>query len=235
MPAEISSPSPKYFPITILFSLHPLAPWFTLRSVSTVPPLAPAADPFAPIGDVILRLAQYATELYTRLPTPAPARPTTPRDPPGARRAISAFLWLVALATTLAGDRTYLPLPKREPANPAPAKKKTRPHSFRPRTEDDRERELNRRIRHVFATVPLGIVAERIARRLGLSQNDPLWPSELSAITATPAVFLGTEQGQEPCPPTPIHKGAPLVKRGLGSPDPGGVQGQSPRPSSPSG
>jgi hypothetical protein len=177
--------------------------------VSAAPPLAPAADPFASIGAVILRLAQCATELYTRLTTPTADRPTTPRNPPGAQRAVSAFLWLVALATTLAGDRTYLPLPPREPANPVPAKKKSRPHSFRPRTEDDRERELNRRIRHVFATVPLGIVAERIARRLGLTQSDALWPHELKAITQTPAVFLGAEEGQGLCPRTPTGGSAP--------------------------
>jgi hypothetical protein len=150
------------------------------------PPLAAPALPFAPIWRVVGRLADYATSLYTTLTTPD-ANPPSRNPAAAANRALNAFFWLVALATTLAGDRDYLPIPQRERTTPtAPPRKR----AFRPYNEDARARDQRRRIRHAFKTLPLNVLAERIALRLGLTPADDLWPRELADLTQTPAALF---------------------------------------------
>jgi hypothetical protein len=158
------------------------------------------AGPFAQVWTVVGRLAEYATTLYITLTTPSapPLAANLPNPKAAANRALGAFLWLVALATTIAGDRSYMPIPRPDPSDDTKPAKKSRPQTFRPRTEDDRERDLRRRIRHAFATQPPGVVAERIARRLGLTSASQIWPHELTTVTQTPAEYFAH------LPPVPI-------------------------------
>jgi hypothetical protein len=161
------------------------------------------------IYEAILRLADHAVARYS-----APScRSSAPAH---------AFCWLVALATTLAGDRAYLRAPKL-PAEPNPAPKRTRPARHRPYDDDTRERAQIGRIRHAFATVPLGVLAERIARRLGLRPEDELWPRDITHITQTPAEFVAEappEPQTTPQPPSTTaqptaakHRSRPVPRR----------------------
>jgi hypothetical protein len=149
-------------------------------------PRPASANLFIAIYEAIMRLADHAVARYS-----APScRSSAP---------VHAFCWLVALATTLAGDRTYLRAPKPPAAEPTPAPKRTRPARYRPYDDDARERAQIGRIRLAFATVPLGQLAERIARRLGLRPEDELWPRDLAQITQTPAEFVA----EAPCEAEP--------------------------------
>jgi hypothetical protein len=181
----------------------------------TAPALPASAYPFAPVWAVVERLATYAAALYTKLTAANP--PATPRNPRAAsKRALSAFFWLVALGTTLAGDRTYLPVARKPRAVPAA---KTRARPARPYSVDDRERDERRRIRKAFATLPLGIVAERIARRLGLTEADPLWPHELAKISQTTVEYLGSRK---------VGGSAPEPPLGAAPPDPHPLEARTP-------
>jgi hypothetical protein len=153
----------------------------------------PAPTPFAHIWDALLRLAQHAADYVNTIRT-------TPREEHRARftAPINAFCWLVALTHTLAGDRSWLDATIRAPsANPG-AQSRTRPGRFRPSTEQDCERAQRRRIRIAFNTQPLGVIAERIAHRLGLRPTDPLWPHDLAAITKTPAQLVAPPEPAAP-------------------------------------
>jgi hypothetical protein len=145
---------------------------------------------FTGLCDAIHRLARHAVALYSA-PT---CRTTAPAH---------AFCWLVALASVLAGDRFYLPTPKRPQPDPAPTKRPQRFSRHRPYTDDDRERAQIGRIRHAFATVPLGALTERIARRLGLAPEHELWPHGLAHITQTTVEFVAPPQTEAQTPPQP--------------------------------
>jgi hypothetical protein len=173
---------------------------------TAAPPISGLTQSYDPLGQlrpVFRRLLRYATELFTELRSAPADRPraclprTAQRNLPAAKtRVQNALNWLIALHRTLAGDSFYLPPPR--DAAPQPKPNKPRPTAATrarplPRTEQDRARAQLRRIRHTFATQPTGLIAERIAKRLGLRRDDGLWPHELASITQTPAEFRAQE------------------------------------------
>jgi hypothetical protein len=183
-------PLSDYLPLTAA----PLA--FIFRSVTPAPPLTEDYDPLGPLRPVFRRLLRFASELFIELRSAHPERPRpylpriARRNLPAARTRVShALNWLIALHRTLAGDRLYLPAtpiaqpPTQPRATPAPKPRAPR----RAPTERDRECAQLARIRRAFATLPTGLIAERIAARLGLRRGDGLWPHELTGITQTPA------------------------------------------------
>jgi hypothetical protein len=173
---------------------------------TATPPISGLTQSYDPLGQlrpVFRRLLRYATELFMELRSAPADRPraclprTAQRNLPAAKtRVQNALNWLIALHRTLAGDSFYLtlardPAPNPKPAKPRPAATtRAKPLS---RTQQDRDRAQLRRMRYVFTTQPTGLIAERIAKRLGLRRNDGLWPHELAGITQTPAEFRARE------------------------------------------
>jgi hypothetical protein len=167
--------------------------------VTTAPPLIASADPLAAFRRGLMRLVGYATDLYHDLATATAERPraylpTIARRnlPAGRRRVTHALTWLIALSRTLAGDRFYLPQTEPRPAPTAPksaTRKTTATTERRHRTEAERDRATLSRIRRCFATQPIGLIAERLARRLRIDRSDEIFPHAIAGLTETPAEF----------------------------------------------
>jgi hypothetical protein len=66
-------------------------------------------------------------------------------------------------------------------------------------------------MKKVFATQATGIIAARLAGRLGISKDSDYWPADLIAITQTPVQWAkenppGPDPRDEPAPqPTPAQ------------------------------
>jgi hypothetical protein len=195
-----------------------------------------AAEPLlAPFRTSFLRLVAYALEIFEELRTATPERPRQFLPAIARRtsierartRVISAYTWLVALGRTLAGDQFYLltrAAPTRAPQPTPAAPKSAAPHC--PRSEADRERAALLHMRKTFATVPTGRIVERLARRLGLTPDDELWPHRLIGIAKTPADFAAstravTEPMENEPPPPDAHaaSAAPALPRHPPPPD----------------
>jgi hypothetical protein len=129
---------------------------------------------------------------------------------PAATSALNAFVWLTALMCALAGDQDYFPTPKPPRQGPPPPSHASSARK-RTHTAGDNDAAQLRRIRHAFATVPLGVIAARIARRLGLRPGDDLWPDALTKITQTPAQLFAPK----PAAPPPAPQAKPPGRKPL--------------------
>jgi hypothetical protein len=151
-----------------------------------------------------MRLAEHGMALIERLTAPLAADPAA--DPvPIARRFVRfarAVRWAIVLAAYLRGE---FRLPEARPrqtsrapsdAAPIPAHRRTTARPAAPRTSDSA-------MHHALRTQTIAQIVTTICRDLGLAPTDPDFPTDLLAITQTPAEFLQSAK------PTPAPKPAP--------------------------
>jgi hypothetical protein len=126
--------------------------------------------------------------------------------------------WIIALARTLAGSSKYLipwRIPRFKPLhvtrNSQEVRDALRKFGAIPTpTEASRYQARLRYMKKVFATQPTGIIAARLAGRLGISKDSDYWPADLIAITQTPVQWAkdnppGPDPRDEPAQPTPAQ------------------------------
>jgi hypothetical protein len=102
--------------------------------------------------------------------------------------------WIIALARTLAGSSKYLipwRIPRFKPLhvtrNSQEVRDALRKFGAIPTpTEASRYQARLRYMKKVFATQATGVIAARLAGRLGISKDSDYWPADLIAITQTP-------------------------------------------------
>ena len=203
-----STPIRKYsfFPLPI-----PDCSFYVLpMTASTITAPSPARQ----FQRAINTMLELARELLARL-TPQAAAPEP--LPPKAARAESALQWIIALARTLAGDRTYLRpyrLPRLKPFPALCAGLRARcgvPPSPKP-TEATRAAARLTYMCRVFATEPTGKIAARLARRVGIKRTSENWPADLVAIQETPVEWARRAHHPSPAPIIPTPTAAPELQ-----------------------
>ena len=177
-------------------------------------PTITAPSPARQFQRAINTMLELARELLARL-TPQAAAPEP--LPPKAARVDSALQWIIALARTLAGDRTYLRpyrLPRLKPFPALCAKLRAccgLPPVPKP-TEASRAAARLNYMRRVFATEPTGKIAARLARRIGIKRTSENWPADLVAIQETPVEWARRAHRPSPAPAIPTPTAAPELQ-----------------------
>jgi hypothetical protein len=122
--------------------------------------------------------------------------PATPKEDRRQTRLITASDWLIALMRIFSGDTKYMrpwTLPRWKPFGGRRSPQILAACGVKPSTskstEAQRERARYLYMLKVFATVPTGKIAMRLARRFGIKKNSDYWPRSLIEIHETPRAF----------------------------------------------
>jgi hypothetical protein len=153
----------------------------------------------APVRAGFLRLFRSAVARLRKRHAPAPRRTIDPPKP----RAEEAFIWLFALCRALAGDADSLP---QSPANPPAPREPAHPGQ-------DRAPDQALHTARILALQSLVRLAEAYARRVGLTEQDDLWPGDLIALAhppaPPPAQRATRPRAQRAAPLIPTHHALP--------------------------
>jgi hypothetical protein len=146
---------------------------FILCSVIAAAATSERPATLAPVRAGFLRLFRSAVARLRKRSAPAPRRTIDPPKP----RAEEAFIWLLALCRALAGDAASLP---QSPANPPAPREPAHPGQ-------DRAPDQALHSARILALQSFVRLAEAYARRVGLTEQDDLWPGDLIALAQPPA------------------------------------------------
>lgn len=180
----------------------------TFMSASLLIAQCPPAVPASWFRDLLGRVAAFGASLADRLVACLPIDPIPSPQAVDATitrmtRILRALTWLSVLDAVFAG--TWRPSP---PAHPRAARSaavavagSVSADSARP-ARSPRVTTIITGLRHAFATRPIGKIVAGLCRDLGIAPGTEAWPTELIALTATPAEWAATHALPPPDAPT---------------------------------